>query len=74
MDSQGNCGAEGMRHTNTQVIVSVWGEIQESSVLSGNTEEQEVAPETEASESVFNVESVCHSISFFFFKWYFCSM
>lgn len=66
MDSQGNCGAEGMRHTNTQVIVSVWGEIQESSVLSGNTEEQEVAPETEASESVFNVETVCHSISFFF--------
>lgn len=66
MGSQGNCDAGEMRHTNTQVIVSVWGEIQESSVLSGNTEEQEVTPEPEASKPVFNVEIVCHSISVFF--------
>lgn len=70
VDSQGNCDAGEMSHTNTQVIVSTYGggEIQESSVLSGSTEEQEVTPEPEASKPVFNVEVVCHSISVFFFK------
>lgn len=65
MDSQGNCDAEGMRHTHKQVIVSVWRKSHESSVLSENTEKQEVTLEPEASKPVFNVEIVCLSILFF---------